>query len=362
MNFRSLAKRVAALVMLTVASSISGCGHSLPGENVLFIDHPAMSPDGRMVAFKVCFGWQHCGVGIYDVESGAARLLSNPIGWQMEQPSFSHDARRLVATMQCRENCWERWNENQIAVADLDSGEWRQVTRGPGYRAWPVVRPNSFMILFVSGEIRRGRFQPLASGQCLSLVDLRDGQEREVMCHADRSERLTYIHRPSFTGESSLLFRGHVPVQSIFAEQIKAVGRRVTSEAQAFSLALGEQPQLFYVTGVLGEMCFRLSASRGGERLIFVAHTGTEPRKSGDGRGIANYDVFEASHGRVTQITEFAAPFGVNAHIAYDGSRIAVIAVARPATGSDLFILDTATKELRPTNLRAKLHQLPQVF
>lgn len=101
----SLARRDAAFIdAVCPVCFVTGCGQLFPSGDGMLIGQPAMSPDGRMVAFRVCFSRQQCRIGVYAVESGAAHLLNNPIGWLMQQPSFSHDARQLVATMPCGSN------------------------------------------------------------------------------------------------------------------------------------------------------------------------------------------------------------------------------------------------------------------
>jgi hypothetical protein len=72
--------------------------------------------------------------------------------------------------------------------------------------------------------------------------------------------------------------------------------------------------------------------------------------------------MFAASQGRMAQITEFATPLGGGAHVSYDGRRVAFFATKRPASLSDLFLLETGTNEVRSTNLRSKLHRIPQGF
>lgn len=80
----------------------------------------AISPDGRLLAFTA-----DGHLDLMLVDGSNRRTLTRPTGYQDVRPTFSPDGTRLAFASN-RDDTW------QIYVMDLDSGNLRQLTTGPG--------------------------------------------------------------------------------------------------------------------------------------------------------------------------------------------------------------------------------------
>ncbi|HET9015018.1 MAG TPA: S9 family peptidase [Thermomicrobiaceae bacterium] len=108
---------------------------------------PAVSPDGRRVAFVAERGEQ-VDVVVADLDGRASRVVSDGDEYVL-QPRWSPDGRRLLYGQ------WPHydmpWDQRELVVADLESGERRVVAGGTGVtNADAVWSPDGRAIAFVS--------------------------------------------------------------------------------------------------------------------------------------------------------------------------------------------------------------------
>jgi len=106
---------------------------------------PAVSPDGRMVAFTTYAGGNPQ-IRIHSTEGGRRLTFLNPVSSVVETPEFTPDGKKLwfAATI-------DGWV--QLCVADVDGGNMQRVSHVRAIEVSPKVNPKTGSeILFISGR------------------------------------------------------------------------------------------------------------------------------------------------------------------------------------------------------------------
>lgn len=159
---------------------------------------PAVSPDGRQVAFSALGDlWLHA------LGGGARRLTDDP--WIETDPAWSPDGRRL-ALVSDRGGALDLWVWDATAAAS-GGDPFEQVTEGAGARV-PAWSPDGNRIAFVGSGYQTGVY----------VLDLADGAVRELR------RGLNGAGRPSWFPEGdAVAVSAHVPYSARFREGVNQV-------------------------------------------------------------------------------------------------------------------------------------------
>lgn len=158
---RSVRPALLVLGMLPVLLSASGC---TPTQLIAFKDrlnrppiffsesvgHPALSPDGRLVAVPVLVpGRPGSVLAVVNVDSGEVRTLVPPSDEMWLAPSFPPDGKQLSFT-RCHGSCVGR-KGHHISLFDLKTGTHTTKTSEPNlFRREPLFSPDGRFIVYGS--------------------------------------------------------------------------------------------------------------------------------------------------------------------------------------------------------------------
>ena len=163
--FRRAARRpVLFLAMLPVLLSASGCTPTqlIEFRDMLnqpsiffgdFIDRPAVSPDGKLVAVSVSIHGDSM-LTVIDADSGKLRIFAAPDDETWKAPAFAPDGRR-IAFVRCSRRCVGR-SGHHISLLDLETGRDTTVTTEVHrYRGEPVFSPDGRFVVYGSRYLAR---------------------------------------------------------------------------------------------------------------------------------------------------------------------------------------------------------------
>jgi Tol biopolymer transport system component len=128
------------------------------------VGSPALSPDGRSVAFTM-----RGRVGIVNVDTHQVRFLTHAVDWQDESPSWRPDGKALVVSSRAREGAQADLHLLPLSVPE--GGEARRpLTRTPHQETEPVYAPDGSALVYVREErlfhldLASGEARPLTGG------------------------------------------------------------------------------------------------------------------------------------------------------------------------------------------------------
>ena len=111
---------------------------------------PAVSPDGRLVAF-VTYARGNPQIMVHTTEGGRRLSFYNPVSSVVETPEFTPDGKQMMFAAAI-----DGWV--QLCIADVDGGNMRRVSNVRAIEVSPRINPkNGREVLFISG--RSGRQQ-----------------------------------------------------------------------------------------------------------------------------------------------------------------------------------------------------------
>jgi Tol biopolymer transport system component len=111
-----------------------------PNVKARLIRYPAMSPDGKRLAFSAFNK-----IYVMDLPSGTPRRLTN-LNTGEFMPSWSPDGNRIVFVT------WSSGGGHIYSIS-AGGGSPQQLTRNPAYYAYPVYSPDNSKIVYTSGAI-----------------------------------------------------------------------------------------------------------------------------------------------------------------------------------------------------------------
>ena len=125
---------------------------------------PALSPDGRQVAFTM-----RGRVGVVDVETRAVRFLTHAVDWRDESPSWRPDGKAVVVASRVREGAQADLHLLPLIVPD--GGDVRRpLTRTPHQETEAVFTPDGSGLVYVREQrlfhldFASGEARPLTGG------------------------------------------------------------------------------------------------------------------------------------------------------------------------------------------------------
>jgi TolB protein len=106
---------------------------------------PAISPDGRLVAFTTYAGGNPQ-IRVHSVEGGRRLSFYNPVSSVVETPEFTPDGKQMMFAAAI-----DGWV--QLCIADVDGGNMRRVSNVRAIEVSPRINPkNGREVLFISGR------------------------------------------------------------------------------------------------------------------------------------------------------------------------------------------------------------------
>jgi len=111
---------------------------------------PALSPDGRYLAFTECTGNLKLKFVIRDLQQKQDAEIKCSGRGGTRGPAFSPDSKRVLY-------CFAEVGPQQIFSVDVNGAEKRQLTEGPGIHNWPSFTPDGQTIVF--GSSRHGTYE-----------------------------------------------------------------------------------------------------------------------------------------------------------------------------------------------------------
>jgi Tol biopolymer transport system component/imidazolonepropionase-like amidohydrolase len=384
-------------------------------EELLESRRPALSPDGRQIAFE---GYLDDGWDIWRIApdgSGAGRLTWGP--FDDREPRWSHDGTRIAFSSDRSAN-YDLW------VLDTRSGDLRQVTRHPEQDSQPAWSPDDRELVFVSTRSAPGRRDAAvrgpsaAQGSTVWTVDVQSGAERfiaavegrvsaptwapdgkQVLYNviADSGSRIESSGKSVVSGEDVFPF----PVQWVSRTEFlytsdgkikKRALASTTSQIIEFSATLPVQRAQYTkkrrnfdsteprpARGIV-----RPSIHPDGSQVAFAAvgdlwlmTFGSEPKRvtndpfvdadpawspdgarlvfSSDRAGIGNIDLWlrDMKTGADRRLTQLpTGDFG--AAFSPDGKRVAFLSLLSHSSGADVYVLDVESGALK------KIHHFPE--
>jgi Tol biopolymer transport system component len=173
---------------------------------------PALSPDGRYLAFNECTGNLMLKFVIRDLQEKKDAELTCQGRGGMRSPTFSPDGQRVLYS-------FAEDGPQQIFSVDVNARDRRQLTRGVGIHNWPSYTPDGETIVFGSSRDRtyeiysmradgsglrrltrnentdiRPRVSP--DGKQIAFVSLRDGNRDVYVMNLDGSGVQRVTHNP----------------------------------------------------------------------------------------------------------------------------------------------------------------------
>jgi Tol biopolymer transport system component len=128
------------------------------------VGSPALSPDGRWVAFTM-----RGRVGVVDVDTRQVRFLTHAVDWRDESPSWRPDGKALVVSSRVREG--SQADLHLLPLSVPEGGEARRpLTRTPHQETEAVYTPDGSGLVYVREErlfhldLATGEARPLTRG------------------------------------------------------------------------------------------------------------------------------------------------------------------------------------------------------
>jgi hypothetical protein len=300
-----------------------------------------MSPDGRVIAFNA-----RDGICLFDWRSREFRVVLNPPDSYFQTPMFSPDGGSLVVAVKA----------NRIAIIDVATLQVGQVFDASEKYEWiagpPVFQPGTGRILYVA--------EGPGVWQHFRLLDPTNGTARTLM---DARKGFFAILKPSFVADDEVIFAGMGPQDSDLKREVDSYllhpisdsltyrfrpdDRSETTKPEIYEHSLRTAPQTSGVSN--------LAASRGGETIVYIDLSVTDPNL----KGKFNYEIFKLENGTITQMTNLRSHMARLA-IAYDGSTAVFGSDPTRSHAWDLFILDLRTGALHQTDLLARMLAHPE--
>lgn len=137
-----------------------------------FVQTPAVSQDGKLVAYATMVtgenaGWQ---IRVIDAETGRQRTFMNPVTSLMSAPEFSPDGKKLWFSMAV--NDWQ-----QLMVANLDGSGRERISNVRAIETSPRLNPKTGAeVLFISGRTSKPQLYKMdTSGAGVEIVTTNEG-------------------------------------------------------------------------------------------------------------------------------------------------------------------------------------------
>jgi dipeptidyl aminopeptidase/acylaminoacyl peptidase len=141
----------------------NGTGLKRLTRNRTFDNDPAVSPDGRRIAFvRRTEGFTR--VFVMNLDGSAQRRITDGSGYR-RSPSFSPDGRRIAYTARVPREGIDKWEQAEIFTASSRTGGGLvRVTRNDEYDAYPSFSPNGRRISWIRSNDRIWTARPSGNG------------------------------------------------------------------------------------------------------------------------------------------------------------------------------------------------------
>lgn len=384
---------------LAICLLVAACGRSplyLSEQrqiDYLEISRPALSPDGRFMAFDFAlytkswdkvFGRRNH-IAIYDIEARSIDLIHSNHEWYgYHSPSFAGDNRTLVAMQHCSfGSCPREDSGHQIVLMDVEGQHSQRITDGrvPDYlwsdspglppereksslvRSRPLFVPSERAVYYVGSSrnlepFGRSVHNPDVVEHQLLRVDLATGEESLAMAPDSGAVAFRNWGRIAPAGERRLLISGGEARGGAESDWYNEIGANVFF----FDLDSKRLTPLFPNPSELGEALgragkdqrslrpFSLTSSADGRRIAFID---TSP-----GPGVTAVWLYEDGAFRAPlDFTAYGIASADSATLSADGRWLAVMDYR---SNEHFALMDLDSGEVRQLPLRAPLRSAMQ--
>lgn len=194
----------------------------------------SISPSGDRIAMAVAIhhsDWQTARVFVHNLSDGSYKLLPAIEGWNLHDPSFSHDGRMLVATAQPSIRTPKELIllSEQVRLVSIEIGktDWQILIQRKGTISDPRFTSDDRSIVFKSSDLKEVLGKIRSRNQEIRMYSIDSGEQtvefRSQLPYSDLS-------RPVFT-DAHIIFTALFRVNSVH-HNVKNVRRVVGNKEQ----------------------------------------------------------------------------------------------------------------------------------
>lgn len=175
---------VMTVFILIGVGMISGCSIAKKNDE-LFYANPSFSHDGQKLTFDRYSDSSHPQIHIFDLKSKTLTYLQSEPGVIRLMASFSPNGRQLVfsqvpiLTVNNEAESLD-WDNSQIGIMDVDGGNVRIMTKGPGVKKAGNFSWSGKKVIYMQGKIRKPNSKTRDSDNDVYEVDLETGISRQL--------------------------------------------------------------------------------------------------------------------------------------------------------------------------------------
>ncbi len=220
---------------------ISGCMEQSATSTDIAIDEPALSPDGRLVAFRV---WTKVNptiqLAVVDLDTRAVTLFEGAADQRWLSPSFSPSGDSIVFVRHCRVSCTSAPKGYQISILHIESGQVATIAGTRNLvRDAPVFAPGGRFVFYATRRITDSTlsqhrlpktvYYPRVGFKTgtIHMMNLQTEEETAVSRIGPSETFFTYTRAVGFLDERTLVVRGSGNVHTADQELWRQLQERV---------------------------------------------------------------------------------------------------------------------------------------